>query len=128
MSAHTPGPWSVELEEGLFPAVRLVPSNMLGELAYSDGSWSEAAAASVGRMTVSHGLDAADLARGIAANRLETCIANAHLIAAAPDLLAALKDCVAHMSGGEKSCGHQFECACVGRNAVAAIAKAEGRS
>lgn len=50
--------------------------------------------------------------------------ANAVLIAAAPDLLAALKDCLAHMSGGEKSCGHPFECVCVGKNAVAAIARA----
>lgn len=53
--------------------------------------------------------------------------ANAHLIAAAPDLLVALKDCLAHMSGGEKSCGHPFECVCVGKNAAAAIARAEGK-
>ena len=84
MSAHTPGPWSVEIEEGFFPVVRLIPSHLTGQLTYSDGSWSEYSAKSVGRVVINQGTDPDGLARGIVANRMTTCEANAHLIAAAP--------------------------------------------
>lgn len=51
---------------------------------------------------------------------------NARLIAAAPELLEALSDLLASISGGEKSCGHAFTCICPGDKARAAIAKALG--
>lgn len=51
--------------------------------------------------------------------------ANARLISAAPELLAALQDVMAEQSGTEKSCGHNgFTCTCPYDNAKAAIAKA----
>lgn len=53
--------------------------------------------------------------------------ANACLIAAAPELLEALKNMLAAYGGGTKLCGHPFECVCVGDLAKAAIAKAEGK-
>lgn len=43
------------------------------------------------------------------------------------DLLEALKGLMADISGGEKSCGHEFTCVCAGDKARAAIAKAEGK-
>lgn len=48
------------------------------------------------------------------------------LMAAAPDLLQALSDLLASISGGEKSCGHAFTCICPGDKARSAIAKATG--
>jgi len=54
---------------------------------------------------------------------------DAYLMAAAPDLLAALRDYMAN-SGPDwqaKSCGHQFQCICSHDAALRAIAKAEGR-
>lgn len=53
--------------------------------------------------------------------------ANGNLIAAAPELLAALKDLLAEASGGKKSCGHEFECICPFNAAKEALRKAEGR-
>lgn len=53
--------------------------------------------------------------------------ANARLIAAAPELLEALKDLYAQACGMPKSCGHDFTCICPGDKAKAAIAKAEGK-
>lgn len=55
-------------------------------------------------------------------------VADAHLIAAAPDLLAALKDVLANggPDASAKSCGHDFYCVCSATAARAAIAKAEG--
>lgn len=50
--------------------------------------------------------------------------ANAWLIAAAPDLLAALRDALADAGCAAKSCGHEYSCACIWINARAAIAKA----
>lgn len=54
---------------------------------------------------------------------------NARLIAAAPDLLQALRDYMAN--GGPHpettSCGHPFACICPQEAALKAIAKAEGR-
>lgn len=51
--------------------------------------------------------------------------ANAHLIAAAPDLLIAVQRCLNFIEGTEAEFGEEFEC---GNIARAAIAKAEGRS
>lgn len=51
---------------------------------------------------------------------------DAKLIAAAPDLLAALVDVMAQLSGAQKSCGHEGYCICPGDAARAAIAKARG--
>ena len=53
-------------------------------------------------------------------------MANARLIAAAPELLQALRDMVAAASGQPKSCGHEFDCVCPFEAARAAIRKAEG--
>lgn len=50
--------------------------------------------------------------------------ANARLIAAAPDLLAALEDLLAQGAGLPKSCGHLPVCVCPENAARAAIAKA----
>lgn len=54
---------------------------------------------------------------------------NAHLIAAAPELLEALQLLMAEQTGGNKSCGHNgFTCMCPYDKARAAIAKALGES
>lgn len=57
-------------------------------------------------------------------NDFETCIANARLIAASPELLEALKVCINVMElvDGENDCSRGIDAA------EAAIAKAEGRS
>lgn len=52
-------------------------------------------------------------------------LANARLIAAAPDLLVALQRCLNFIEGTEAEFGEEFEC---GNLARAALAKAEGRS
>jgi hypothetical protein len=48
------------------------------------------------------------------------------LIAAAPEMLEALKNLLSAICGGPKVCGHGFECICPGDLAREAIAKAEG--
>ena len=53
-------------------------------------------------------------------------MANAHLIASAPELYEALSDVMAQLSGQEKSCGHDFNCVCPTEAAAAALAKARG--
>ena len=56
-------------------------------------------------------------------------MANANLIAAAPELLEALQLLMAEQTGGNKSCGHNgFTCMCPYDKARAAIAKALGES
>jgi hypothetical protein len=59
----------------------------------------------------------------------EECKANAHLIAAAPDMYEAIIDNRANMTGeyDRKSCGHKFFCVCPEEKINKAIAKAEGR-
>lgn len=54
--------------------------------------------------------------------------ANARLIAAAPELLEALKNLRSSVGGGPKFCGHDYSCICAWDASTAAIAKAEGRS
>jgi hypothetical protein len=53
---------------------------------------------------------------------------NAHLIAAAPDLLEALEDMLAQASGTPKRCEHEYDCICPNDNARAAIKKARWQS
>lgn len=71
VSKHTPGPWRVELapDDGLRPIVR--------------GAWELVVGEGNGRMVLA--------ARNPWPNRADESNANAHLICAAPDLLAALK-------------------------------------
>lgn len=57
----------------------------------------------------------------------EVARANVRLIAAAPDLLEALKRLLANFSGGTEAT-HEPGCGCVWHEAAKAIAKSEGRS
>ncbi len=59
--------------------------------------------------------------------RRDEYAANAHLIAAAPELLEALQDFMSSSSGNTQSCGHDFECICRFEKAKRAIAKALGK-
>lgn len=60
---------------------------------------------------------------------IEIQVANANLIAAAPELLEALQLLMAEQTGGNKPCGHNgFTCMCPYDKARAAIAKALGES
>ena len=52
--------------------------------------------------------------------------ARAALIAAAPDLFAALSDMLAKAGGDRASCGHPYTCSCAFDAAHAALAKARG--
>lgn len=56
----------------------------------------------------------------------EVATANAHLIAAAPDMLEALEALLAEAGGLPKVCGHYYFCVCGPAKARAAIAKAKG--
>lgn len=97
--AHTPGPWT--------------QSPQLSEIVDRDGR-------RVARAYPLHdGID--NDAREVEAE------ANARLIAAAPDLLATLKNLMSSNGGGSKECGHEFTCICPWDAAMAAIKKAEGR-
>jgi hypothetical protein len=100
-SQHTPGPWQI------FPN----PS----PLGLIVGRFGEAAQEAVCDVYAS-----AD--GGIRGN------ADAALIAAAPDLLEALKGLLADIGGGTKTCGHDFACICAGDKARGAINRAEGRN
>ena len=61
--------------------------------------------------------------------QMDYLMANAQLIAAAPELLEALQLLMAEQTGGNKSCGHNgFTCMCPYDKARAAIAKALGES
>lgn len=70
---HTPGPWTAEIREHLFPSVRIGDP-----IPYADGSGFYD-----GRISVNACSPAADMA---------THVANAKLIAAAPDMAKALDD------------------------------------
>jgi hypothetical protein len=132
MSAkHTPGPWEMVQDVGpsgrpYFPEVVLVDR---ADLRYSDGSGHEDSSRRVSRFTVNVGLTAEGLARGLIENTMETCVANARLIAAAPELLEALEgvigfiDDLAILSGGLRTNGGAQQCLDAAR---AAIAKARG--
>lgn len=114
---HTPGPWRWE-NAGRSPVRLVAPCGYVMDF-------------------VRHGMaDAQPRFRALHNNHImaKTATVNinefpdARLIAAAPDMLAALKDLMAQLSGMEKSCGHSFYCRCPTESAAAAIAKAEGES
>jgi hypothetical protein len=101
ISAHTPGPWEVgDVQRGESPL-----------MVYCDDSLGSRVA---DLSTSGHGITTAQVR------------ANALLIAAAPDLLAALKRLLATTFPGTE--GHDPDCRCVIHEARTAIAKAEGRS
>ena len=108
---YTPGPWeAADLDRELFPHVFIGP-----ELLYSDGSGRFRA-----MIIVNDGPTPEDVAAGHGyGSTLETCRANARLIAAAPDLLEALKECL--------SCEFAVTDKAAIEKARSAIAKAEGR-
>jgi hypothetical protein len=95
---HTPGPWRWEWDS-------------LGIQIYSQGE-------TEGSIATVHEDIEAQLGVGDNDNMGE---ANARLIAAAPEMYAALKDLMEF----PKSCGHEFTCSCPEQKARAAIAKAE---
>ena len=108
MSTHTPGPWKFDEENN-----------------YGGSVW-------LGGTNVTVGLDRADRFTGeLVISRDEMC-ANGHLIEAAPDLLAALKQLAARKlkdglcwcSGYGPFTTHDGDCLA----ARAAVAKAEGQS
>ena len=53
-------------------------------------------------------------------------VSDAHLIAAAPDMLEALEAIQADSSGAPKKCGHDFTCVCAWDAVNNAIKKARG--
>lgn len=110
MSAHTPGPWRAELapDDGLRPVVR--------------GAW---------ELVVGEGSDRMVLAaRSPWPNRAEESNANAHLIAAAPELLAVARRWLRVMgdAGSDRCACCPDEYVCCRCEVEAAIAKAEGKS
>lgn len=76
---HTPGPWTAVIEDtdDYFPSVQIGP-----QMPYSDGSGID-----TDTITVNRGQPAGTK---FFANLMSVCNANAHLIAAAPELLDAL--------------------------------------
>jgi len=98
---HTPGPWKLDTEDF--------------EVFEQEGGMI---------CTVRHPQDSPciDVGDDGYAEAAEACEANAHLIAAAPDLLVALKDMV--RTYHPRQCG-DLNCVCT--TAAQAIAKAEGR-
>lgn len=96
----TPGPWRVAVPDARYPGID-----------------SDVANTSI----VVFG-DAGESDQGIQGRTQEEATANAHLIAAAPDLLAALKA----LTGGDEYLGMMFTARL--RMAIDAIAKAEGRT
>jgi hypothetical protein len=92
---HTPGPWRWHAEDG--PQWFLGPGVLIVEDGMTDGT---------------PGGDSIDRA-------------NAHLIAAAPELLEALKRCQNFIANTEREMGETLEC---GETARAAIAKARGEA
>lgn len=92
LTLPTPGPWMMEpLRDGFFPTIRVRPATLAGKLTYSDGSWSKSAEEGIGTLCINTGLDAQALQQGFALNTMATCIANARLITAAPDLRDAVQ-------------------------------------
>lgn len=110
----TPGPWSVEQQDwadghGFWWQINCRPGDPpiveLADTAVPPIAWSHNSAGEI--------------------PPLEN-LANAHLIAAAPNLYAALADAIAQASGQPKSCGCPYNCIHTWGNAEAALAKARG--
>lgn len=108
----TPGPWEVENSTDVF--TQLGAKNANGVAADSNDGW-QVADTSVGLTFVNN--EAAYLS-------VDECIANAHLIAAAPDLYEKLSDAVrvinAFIDAGNTACIPERD------DAVKALAKALG--
>lgn len=100
--AHTPGPWVVGGASGNEGEAREIVAASR-TIAWSASTWDE---------------DEGDVVT-------EEDDANAHLIAAAPDLLAALKELVDYDEGSNEPGEFGYE---ILQRCKAAIAKAEGRS
>lgn len=92
-TTHTPGPWTAEQDAG-------DDDEMTGRIFSDSGDW------------------IAEVHTGDGEGSFES---NARLIAASPDLLAALENLMHETEGGQAQCGQQFADA-----ARAAIAKAKG--
>ena len=106
MSKHTPAPWVLEIRKGLGDASREATVAEIG----TSGKY---------RGNVAY-MQSAEHIDGIGRDEL---IANARLIAAAPDMLEALKLCANFIANTESELGMTLPC---GELARAAIAKAEG--
>lgn len=91
MNPHTPGPWSVEHSNDS----KRFPSVIIGfrpGLRHEDGSGSDASVKdSCCRLIINTGADANGLVAGHAYATMESCRANARLIAAAPEMYALLR-------------------------------------
>jgi len=102
MTAHkpTPGPWKLELDFKDNGELRYFPTVLTHDkptMRYSDGSGDEESAKRNARIVIHAGQPAEELQRGVIRNDMDTCLANARLIAAAPDLLAACEAALANM-------------------------------
>lgn len=105
----TPGPWEIKPEEVDRPYIRIRGTQLGGRYKIAN--------------VLSPDYD------GVHHREADETRANAHLIAAAPELLQALQLLMAEQTGGNKSCGHNgFTCMCQYDKARAAIAKALGES
>ncbi len=122
---HTPGPWTVRLSDRRKDGtLRYFPSVLLGYrkgIRYSDGSGSDEDTRRATQIVINVGPDPDDLQHGFLSNMMETCVANARLIAAAPDLLAVLDD----LLGESDFHGDPEACAFCGREKTAAQYDAE---
>lgn len=110
MSAHTPGPWQVNVTQDLLRGTAFSVREHIKTSVVVDSDW----------LLDQYGCESLILAMEALEDRR---VKTAHLIAAAPDLLDALKA----MSENFGGCGCSV-CEVVAKQAVAAIAKAEGKS
>jgi hypothetical protein len=106
---HTPGPWRVDDGDDDFPIIGH-PTWKCRRFGVN-GEWQIASV---------DDLAADDLDD----EKWQERLANAHLIAAAPELLASLKDCISRLVAAFPDCEEYKPI----QDARAAIAKAEGRS
>jgi hypothetical protein len=115
MKSHTPGPWLVDYQPDKFDSIH-------SKLSIIDGSESS--------LNHTHGsLTLATINVRAFAPHMDEPLANAHLIASAPDLLAALEVVLSSTCGNVGDDGYEgcirIEAKALDR-AIAAIAKAKG--